>query len=84
MKSQASRAWAWERRKSAQVVDARRGRWMNAFLLEDLPDCGRRDLDAESGELTIGVAPSHQVAVPAQDGVRTDDKPQPAQNLTRQ
>ncbi|MGW0810888.1 hypothetical protein [Nonomuraea sp. NPDC002799] len=27
---------------------------------------------------------SHQVAVPAQDGVRLDEEPQPAQNLTRQ
>ncbi|MFB4284967.1 hypothetical protein ACBJ59_57550 [Nonomuraea sp. MTCD27] len=96
------------------------GCWINAFLLEDLPDCGRRDLDAECGELTMyppiapagvlpnqaqdegadgadrgsaptsvrlagtGVTPSHQVAVPAQDGVRTDEKPQPARNLTRQ
>ncbi|MFI7455419.1 hypothetical protein ACIBQX_48720 [Nonomuraea sp. NPDC049714] len=30
------------------------------------------------------MAPSHQVAVPAQDGVQTDEKPQSAQNITRQ
>ncbi|MEV4082407.1 hypothetical protein ACGFJC_53495 [Nonomuraea fuscirosea] len=30
------------------------------------------------------MTPSHQVAVPAQDGVRPDEEPQPAQDLARQ
>ncbi|MET7339659.1 hypothetical protein [Nonomuraea sp. NPDC005650] len=31
-----------------------------------------------------GVTPFHQVAVPAQDGIRLDEQPQPAQHLTWQ
>ena len=120
MKSQASRASACERRKSAQVVDARSGAGSMTCLLEDLPDRGRRDLDAERGELAVhppiaparvlpdqaqdegadgadggraprplrpagtGMTPFHQIAVPAQDGVRPDEKPQPAQDLAGQ
>src|SRR5262245_25855761 len=49
MKSQASSASARERRKSAHVC---RGR-VYAFLLENLPDGGGCDLDAERGELTV-------------------------------
>jgi hypothetical protein len=29
------------------------GRWIEAFLFEDFPDGGRRDLDAEGGELSV-------------------------------
>ncbi|MFI6603628.1 hypothetical protein ACIBHX_45985 [Nonomuraea sp. NPDC050536] len=30
------------------------------------------------------MTPFHQIAVPAQDGIRPDEKPQPAQDLVRQ
>jgi hypothetical protein len=120
MKSQASSVSAWERRKSAQVVMLRWGRWVDAVGLEDLPDGGGGDLDTERGEFAVHppVPPArvlsdqaqdegaygagggraagplgpagarvtliHQVAVPAQDGVRSHQQPQAAQHLAGQ
>jgi hypothetical protein len=37
-----------------------------------------------AGPADTGVTSFHQVAVPAQGGVRPDEKPQPTQNLPRQ
>jgi hypothetical protein len=49
-KSQASRAFAWEWRKSVQVVDVRSDAGSISGVLEDLSHRGRGDLDAEHEE----------------------------------
>jgi hypothetical protein len=52
-KSHAKRASAWERRKSAQVVEERSGRGIDAGVLEDLPHRGRRHLHPENEQLAM-------------------------------
>jgi hypothetical protein len=52
-KSQASRALAWLRRKSAHVVLAGSGAGGMPCSLEDLPHCGGGDLDPQGRELAM-------------------------------
>ena len=52
-KSQASRAPAWERRKSAQVVELRSGAGSDPGLVQDFPDGGSGDLYPEHQQLAV-------------------------------
>ncbi|WP_306320010.1 MULTISPECIES: hypothetical protein [unclassified Streptomyces] len=53
MKSIARIASAWERRKLAQVIGGSLWGWVDAVGLEDLPDGGWCDPDAEEGEFAV-------------------------------
>jgi hypothetical protein len=68
-KSHDSSAWAWERRKSAQVVALRFGAGSIPLGLQDLPDGGGGDRDAERDQFAVdsSVAPGGVVADQAQD-----------------
>jgi hypothetical protein len=79
MKSQASSVSAWERRKSAQVVILRSGAGD-----EDAYGADGGRASGPPGSAGARVTPMHQVAVPAQDGVRSHQQPQAAQHLAGQ
>src|SRR5215471_21776879 len=52
-KSQAKRASAWERRKSAQVVDERSGAGVDPGFPQQLPHGGRGDLHPEHEQFAV-------------------------------
>src|SRR5205809_1074049 len=66
MKSAASSAWAWERRKAAQVVAAGVRRRIDPGLAPHLPHRGRGDRDPEREQLAVHPPITPQAVLPHQ------------------
>lgn len=82
----------WERFVERFVTKIHRGRWPEAedrwertvveFL--NISEMERRSPWQAASVGSTGMTPSHQISVPAPDGVRSDEQPQSAQDLAWQ